>query len=346
MANEFLVSVADAILRNSTTGAGIAYGKANISSAFTVSMQKTEVRGGKNNALLYTYYHDRLVEINIEEAIFTSDVLALNVGANVLNDSVTVLKTDCITLSSSGSGTLTETPTSSTVNVFLPDGTIQDITPTGTTITVSGGASQRVDAIYEYSETVDQITIDAATPPSVVDLTLLADVYNNAGVKTYELQINIPSFQINGNYTMNFAANAVSSQSLQGEALVVNAVDCSGGDYYAKVSWIPASTTTVAVSSIAATPSTIAFSQASLPATQNISVLGIRGGIYTNTDITTSCSFVKHAGGATAISVGLHTGTVTAGSSGSSTDVATIDVTYYDTTNGDLTDTVDISIGA
>jgi hypothetical protein len=344
MANEFLFSVADAIIRNATTGAGIAYGKTDINSAFTLSTQKTEVRGGKGNGLLITYYHDRLVEINIEEAIFNSTTLALNVGQNVLNSAVSVLKTDCLTLSSSGSGTLTETPTSSTIAVFLPDGTIQDVTPTGTTITVSGGASQKVDAIYEYTETVDQITIDAETPPSVVDLTLIADVYNSASIKTYELQINVPQFQIAGNYTLNFTANGVSSQSLQGEALLIAATDCTSGDYYAKISWVPVSSTTIAVSSIAATPTTIAFSAVSLPASQNISVLGIRGGIYTNTDKTTSCSFVKHAGGASSISVGLHTGTVTAGSSGSASDAATIDITYYDTTNGNLTDTVDISI--
>jgi hypothetical protein len=344
MANEFLVSVADAILRNSTTGAGIAYGKADITSAFTVSMQKTEVRGGKGNALLYTYYHDRLVEINIEEAIFTSEVLALNVGATVLNSAVSVLKTDCLVLSASGSGTLTETPTSSTVNVFLPDGTIQDVTPVGSVITVSGGASQRVDAVYEYSDTVDQITIDAETPPSTVDLTLLADVYNNAGVKTYELQINIPSFQISGNYTMNFTANGVSSQTLQGEALLVSATDCSGGDYYAKVHWVPVSTTSVAVSSIAATPASLSFATAGLPSTQNISVLGIRGGLYTNADVTTSCSFVKRAGGSAAFTAGLHTGVITAGSSGSAGHSAVIDITYYDSTNGNLTDTVAVAV--
>jgi len=344
MANEFLVSVADAILRNATTGAGIAYGKANISSAFTLSMQKTEVRGGRNNPLLYSYYHDRLVEINIEEAIFTSSVLALNAGASVLNAAVTVLGTDCIVLSASGSGTLTNTPTSSTVAVFLPDGTIADVTPSTTTITYLAGAAQRVTAVYEYSDTLDRVTIDTNTPPSVVDLTLIADVYNSAGTNTYKIQINVPNFQISGNYTMNFTANGVASQSLEGNALSNNATDCSGGDYYATVSWIAQSGTTIAVAQIAATPAAIEFDDDSIPDTSQITVYGLRGGLYTNTNVTTSCSFVKRAGDADDISVGLHTGLVTAGSDVSGSDVARIDISYYDATNGTLTDVVEVTV--
>ena len=37
MANEFLVSVADSILRDPVTGNALAYGKTNITSAFTLS---------------------------------------------------------------------------------------------------------------------------------------------------------------------------------------------------------------------------------------------------------------------------------------------------------------------
>jgi hypothetical protein len=344
MANEFLRSVADAVIRDATTGAGIAYGKTNISSAFNVSMQKTEVRGGRGNDLLYTFYHDRLVEINIEEAIFNKNTLAMNVGATVANGAVNVLKTDCLVTSSSGSATLSETPVSTTVAVFLSDGTIQDVTPTGTTITVSGANSARVDAIYTYSETVDQITIDGSTPPDTVELNLLADVYNAAGTNTYQLQIYVPKFQISGNYTMNFAANGVATSTLQGNALLSEATDCSGGDYYAKARWVPVGATAVAVSSIAATPTTLEFDDDALPGSQNISVLGIRGGLYTNTDITTSCSFAMSGTSCSYITAGLHTGLITVAASASGSQVGTCNITYYDATNGNLTDTVDISV--
>ena len=70
MANEFLVSVADVILQDATTGAALAYGKANISSAFTLSMQSADVRAGINNPLLYSYYHTRELSVKVEQATF------------------------------------------------------------------------------------------------------------------------------------------------------------------------------------------------------------------------------------------------------------------------------------
>jgi len=346
MANEFLVSVADAILRDPTTKAGIAYGKANLSSAFNITTQKTEVRGGIGNGLLYTYFHDRMIEISIEQAIFSAEVVALNAGTSVASGTVSVLKTECLVLSASGSGTCSETPTD-VVNVFQSDGTIQDLTAVGSVITASGADSQVVDVIYPYSVSADRITVDAATPPSIVDLTLQADVRDNEGTLLYKLQINVPSFQISGNYNMALAANGVSSQSLDGTSNVVeNTTDCTTGDYYATVTWIAEAGTAIAVNSIAATPATMDFSEAEIPESQNITVLGIRGGLYTNKTITTSCSFVMDATSSEGFTVGLHTGTVTTGSSGSASHVGTVDISYYDATNGTLYDTVDLTMSA
>jgi hypothetical protein len=342
MANQFLVSVANAVLRDPNTGNALLFGKANITSAFTMSMAATEVRGGINNPLLYVFYHDKKLEIKIEEAVFDKVLLGINAGTLVQNGVVTVTQTDCLVLSSSGSATVTQTPTSN-VTVFLPDGTAQTVVPAGSNITVSGGASQKVDAIYTTTVSADQITVQTTVPPSVVDCTLLAEVRDNTGVVVNYLQIQIPRFQVSGNYSLSLAANGVSNQALDGMALAVASTDCVSGEYYAKVTWIPASGTTIPISYIASVPSTINVSIASgLPATRNITVLGIRGGIYANANITTSCSFVVTGSSVGAITVGLHTGLVTlpVGTSGSA--FANIAVTYYDPTNGSLIDQVKV----
>jgi hypothetical protein len=229
MANQFLVSVANAILRDPNTGNALLYGKANITSSFTMSMAATEVRGGINNPLLYVYYHDKKLEIKIEEAIFDKVLLGLNAGGLVQNGVVTVTQTDCLVLSS-GSATLSQTPTSN-VTVFLPDGTSQTVVPAGSVITVSGGGSQKVDAVYTTTTTADQITVQTTTPPSVVDATLIAEIRDNTGVVTDYLQIQIPRFQVSGNYTLAFAANGVSNQALDGMALAVASTDCASGEY-------------------------------------------------------------------------------------------------------------------
>jgi len=342
MANEFLVSVANAILRDPNTGNAIMYGKANISSAFTMSMTATEVRGGINNPLLYSYYHDKKLEIKVEDATFSQTMLALNAGASVLTGSVNVTKTDCIVLSASGSGVLTATPVGN-VTVFLPNGSIQTVTPSTKDITVSGGANLRVDAVYISAMSADQLTIETTTPPSVVDMTLLAELRDNTNVIVKYLQIQIPRFQISGNYTLAFAANGVSNQSLDGMALETYSTDCASGNYYAKVTWIPATAAAVPVSSIAAVPATLSFVNGAPATTKQITVYSLRGGVYAPAVITTSCSFVASAvvGGFT---VGLHTGVVSSASPLSASAVATITCTYYDATSGSLTDVVPVNV--
>ena len=346
MANEFLVSVADAILRDPTTGNAIAYSKANIESSFTLSTAETEVRGGINNPLLYTYIHDRSLAININQATFDKVVLGLNVGQLSESGAVDVTQTDCIVLSG-GSGTLSVVPTADTITVFLPNGLTEIVTATaGSNIYVSAGASQKVDVVYTTSVTADQITIESTTPPSVVDLTMIAEVRDNTGAISEYLQISVPRFQVMGNYTLALAANGVSQQALSGKALLTTSTDCTTADYYAKVTWIPVSATSVAVSSIAAIPSTIAFTgtSASWPKTQQISVLGIRGGIYANANITSSCTFAKSSGSANSNLVVGTTGLVTAGSSGSivaGNYINYFKATYYTPTTGSLLDYVE-----
>jgi len=340
MTNEFLVSVADVILRNASTGAAIAYGKANVSSAFTLSMQSADVRAGINNPLIYSYYHTRELGVKIEQATFDETILALNAGAVVNAGAVNVLQTDCLTMSASGSGTVTLTPVGD-VSVILADSSVQTVTPSTKDITISGGANAVVTAVYATSKSADQIVIGSTTPPSIVDLTLIAEIRasDQTTVKKY-LQINIPRFQVAGNYTLNLAANGVSNQALEGKALVSTASDCTSGDYYAKVTYIPVTSTT-SYSSIAAIPSTIAWSKLTAYSTQ-ISVLGIRGGVYANTNITTDCTYARSGSSGSGITVGAATGLVsTSASSTPIAEVITVNVTYP---SGSLTDYVTINV--
>ena len=336
-----LVSVADCIARDTTTSEVLLYGKTNISSALTMSMTGTEVRGGYNNPLIYTFFHDKKIEIKITQANFGKEIIAFNAGALVQNEAITVVATDCLTTSISGSATCTNTPIGN-VSVIMPNGAIQLITPVASVITVPGvSAATVITAIYNYTTTADQITVATVDPPSIVDLTLLCPVRNQAGVVIENLQINIPRFQVMGNYTMNFAANAANSQELDGTALTVESTDCTSGAYMAKYAFIPTSATTLAVTDIVASPTSLSFS-AGVVASKQITTYGLRGGIYQNLDVTTSASYVKSSGG-TFLTVGLHTGLVTSGSA-STSGSGSIGITYYDATSGSLTDSVIVTV--
>jgi hypothetical protein len=173
---------------------------------------------------------------------------------------------------------------------------------------------------------------------------LIAEVRSNSGIITEYLQINVPKFQVDGNYVLNLAANGVSEESLTGFALSVSGTSCTTGDIYATVDWIPATSANIAVSAIAALPSTMTFSAAAGNASQNITLYGIRGGMYANSNITTSGSYAKDGGGSAHIAVGAYTGVVST-TSGSAGDVATITVSY-DNGTATLTDTVDVTVTA
>lgn len=343
MANKFLVSVANAILRDPNTLAALALGKTNITSSITLAMAATDVRGGINNPLLFAYYHDRKVDFKIEEVTFNKNILALNLGTSIANGAYTVVKNESLVLSG-GSGVVTQTPLAN-VTVFLPNDTIQTVTPTGGSITVSGGGNLKVNAVYTYTVTADQIVATSTTPPTLVDLTLIAEVRDETNVVTDYLHINVPRYQISGNYTLALAANGVSQQALDGTALVTTSTDASA-DYYFKATWIPVSSTSVPVSSIANSPTVLTFSVAGgKPQSKQMTTLGIRGGLFANSVITTSCSYTRTSGCIT-ISCGSYTGLVTAGSSFLAGESAIFQSAFYDTVSGSLTDTFTVNCTA
>ncbi len=347
-----LVSVGDVIVRDPTTGVALMYGKANIDSAFTMSANATEVRGGINNQLLFTYIHDKKVDVKITDATFNMDILSLNAGTNVLNSSVTALKTECITFSATGSATLADTPVGTKgVNVFLGDpATIQNVTPVGSNITVSGGANLSGYAVYEYTVKADQLTVEAVTPPSIVDLTLTTQERDSVTKGVVNLvQIHIPSFQILGNYTLSMTADGVSNQPLEGTALVTKSTNCVTNDYYATITRIPYTGATPSVNNLYLSKDTSFSISKGLPKTIQLQALGLRGGLNGNIDVTTSASYHVTSGSTTLAAyynVGANTGLVTAGSSVGAGWIAIITACYVDSVSGILTDTATITATA
>jgi hypothetical protein len=286
-----LISVADIILRDPTTKAGLLYGKANINSSISIAMESAEARGGIGNQLFAKYFHTKKVAVDIEQAAFTESILALQSGVSVVTGAATVVWPECVTTSASSAAQVTLTPTGN-VTAFLSDGSIQTVTPSGKDIVLSGAPSQVVDVVYTTSKSVDRTTIEATTPPSIVDLTLIAGVIDQEHSDPIEyFQLNIPSFQLNGSYDLALTANGISTEKLSGEALSVDSSDCSSGKYYATVSYIPIIATTP-YTSMAIMPGSVDWTKSSVQSTP-FYVLGIRGGTHSNTNITTDCTFAR-----------------------------------------------------
>ena len=272
--------------------------------------------------------------------------MALNAGTTVYNGTVSALATDCVTTSASGSATLANTPTGGVVSIIYANNTIAPTVPTGAVVT-GLTANALVNAIYPYNVAADRIRVETIKPPSIVWLTLLAEIRDNTGVIVYNMQVDIPRYQVSGNYTMSLTANGVSNQALDGDALAVASTDCTSGEYYADITFVPVSTSSVAVSDVVATPTSMAFSAATKGSKQ-ATLWGLRGGLNGNINLTTSASWTVSSGCALGglYTVGAHTGLVTCGSNIVATNWATISACYTDPTNGLLSDTISITTTA
>lgn len=322
---DFLVSTADvAFLVNGT----LAFtGTTSLNTSISVSMEDQEVTGGKGNKTLYKYKYGRKLAPSIEMAEWNLAYIAANVGSTIFEglkdvfavaENVTLVK---------GTGTLKKTPVGK-VFVEKADGSAMEVTPAGSTITV-GDADDNVTVTYQYSTNVKRVTIDAESTPLVGELILTADKHNNLKGKIGEVQIDVPSFQLSGTFDITLEASGTTTTKLDGDALAVDGETASGGSVYAYITEIPSAEASVAVSDIAAAP---AIMNLSAGESKQISVIGIKGGLYSNVGIDAEdCTFTSEDTAVASVAGG----TVTAVAAGNTL----INVAY-----GDIKDVIKVVV--
>ena len=275
---DFLVSTADvAFFVNDM----LAFtGTTSLNTSISVSMEDQEITGGKGNKTLYKYKYGRKLAPSIEMAEWNLSYLSANVGSTVFEGMKDVfVVAECVTLTK-GVGTLKKTPVGK-VFIEKPDGSTAEITPVGSTITV-GDSDGTILATYQYSTNVKRITIDAESTPFVGRLVMSADKHNNKKGKVGEVQIEVPSFQLNGTFDISLEASGTTTTKLEGDALAVDGTTCSDGSVYAYITEIPSVESTVTVNEIAVTPAVINLA---VDETKSLNVIGIKGGLYSNVGI-------------------------------------------------------------
>ena len=275
---DFLVSTADvAFIVNGT----LAFtGTTSLNTSISVSMEDQEITGGKGNKTLYKYKYGRKRAPSIEMAEWNLAYIAANVGSSILEGLRDVFAvSECVTLTN-GTGTLQKVPVGK-VYVEKADGSSVEVTPAGSTITI-GSSNETVSVTYQYNTTVKRVTIDAESAPLVGKLILTADKHNNKTGKVGEVQIEVPSFQLSGTFDISLEASGSTTTKLDGDALAVNGASCSDGSVYAYITDIPSAASAVTISDIAVTPAVI---ELAANETMTLSVIGIKGGLYSNVSI-------------------------------------------------------------
>lgn len=311
---DFLVSTADVAFM--VDGMLAFTGTTSLNTSISVSMEDQEITGGKGNKTLYKYKYGRKLAPSIEMAEWNLAFIAANVGSTIFEGLSDVFAVAERVVLKNGTGTLAKTPAGS-VFIEKADGSTVELTPEGSSITF-GDQDDIVRATYKYNTSVKRVTVDAESTPLVGELILTADKHNNLKGKVGEVQIDVPSFQLSGTFDISLEASGNTTTKLDGDALAVDGLSCADGAVYAYITEIPSADAAVAVSEIAATP---AILKLSANEAKQITVVGIKGGLYSNICLEASdCDFVCDNDAVAAVEAGKVTGK-TAGT-------ASITVTY------------------
>lgn len=225
------------------------YGIANTLSdnTFDFTITAEDIRGGKKNVLLAQYFHDPNLAINLTNALFNFEDIALVIGSPVEQGGLS-FKEEQVTAGAGGTLKATETPvatygeligwykkptdTNWTVGTFVED-----------TITVPGAQQNDVYCLKYFWTNADarSITIKADYEPSEVHLVIIQDLFSTErqsgtyvpGSKAGSLITDIPRFKLNGTENLAFAAGSTATTSLSGNAMaVVDDTSCEEGFIY------------------------------------------------------------------------------------------------------------------
>ena len=120
------------------------------------------------------------------------------------------------------------------------------------------------------------------------------------------MQIEVPYFQLNGTFDITLEAAGSTTTKLEGDALAIEGACCAEGSVYAYISEIPSVASTIAVNDIAATPAVMNLTAGG---TKPISVIGMKGGLYSNVGIDAAdCTITSEDTAVATVSDGIVTG--------------------------------------
>lgn len=235
---KFLVSTAD-VYGYDQNDNELFRGVTMLDTSIETSLSNTDVRGGQGNKLLYIYYHTAEMNITINNAEFSLDFLALNVGSNIkvgadmfIDETVTV---------TGGTGLVTKTPLTLNTStaygwVTMPDKSVEKVAFTsGSTFTLSGAnASFSGDVCVRYYAnqiTARDVTVYADMMPSNIRLVMEAILASSDAVtnRIGKVQVHVPRASMTGAFTLSMTPDSVASTPLNVRALAYEKAAVSGG---------------------------------------------------------------------------------------------------------------------
>lgn len=221
--------------------------------SFTVTEE--EIRGGLGNSVLGSYFHDTGLSLNMTDALFSLEYLALNVGGTI-SAGADVLTTEQVTVGTGGKITVTNTPQ----EFFSGAGTIgyvkkptesedawTKVTFSSNTATTSYSNGEVVCVRYCVTDdAARKFTVSSSFIPSQISLILTLPLFKASSdasqsltnsSKVGEVQIKIPNFIFGGSQDLSLTSSGSATTALSGKALVTftGAEGCDDDGYYGEI---------------------------------------------------------------------------------------------------------------
>ncbi|QJI52495.1 hypothetical protein [Psychrobacillus phage Perkons] len=271
---QFLVSVADAYLYDDVTDTLVLKAKALLNSSIQQAIQSQSIKAGKGAQLVFEYSYGKEITFNIEDAEFNEAYICLQNNTAISNELSDFQMDEVVLFNASGVATLTETPLK-TVYIENENGTHTSVLASGKTVTSLVHANKEISVVYMHKAQTDNIVISASSFPRAYRLVLNADIFTNAGKKS-ELQIVAPQFKPDGAMDLSLSSEGVSSSKMNGKTLS----DAKGN--YAYFNFKNVASSEVQVSELATSPSEVQLEASVVGDNEQLTVIGIRGGVYAN----------------------------------------------------------------
>lgn len=253
MAKAILAGVGTATLIDGN-GDIIATTKTLTESGLNFSLTAEEIRGGESNAILGQYFHDSSFAVQLTDAVFSLEYLALNVGGTIKAES-DVTTSEQIVTTVANQITVTDEP-----KEFLKLGTIgwykysnesddkwRKITFVGKNASVPNlevGSTVCVKYLKTDSS-AREFQVSSAFIPAQCSLILTLPLFKvSSGEQSYTssskigyVEVFVPTFQLDGAQDLSVSASGASTIALNGKALATmdGTEGCDGAGYYGKL---------------------------------------------------------------------------------------------------------------
>lgn len=195
-------------------------------SSIETTLSNTDVRAGQGNQLQYIYYHTAEMNITINEAQFSLNYLALNVGSDITTGA-DVWTTETVEVIN-GAGTVQGTPLGVSGTTLY--GWVTDKDDNVERVTFSGSSFAMADSsytgkvcvrYYANNAAAKQITVYADMLPSTIRLVMEAQLCSSDSTtnRIGTLQVEVPKAAMTGAFTLSMTPDSVAQTPLSVRAL-------------------------------------------------------------------------------------------------------------------------------